>query len=360
MMIEYSENVKLLDKCDFLEDEDRNRANIRLLKSSVESKNISHAYLFYGNSMELLYKLALAFSASINCAAGGCGSCNICKNTLKGVYSNIAVIEAEGNILRIDEIAKLQRFMNVSSYNPGKKICIIKEAEIMNEEASNRLLKTLEEPPDDDSIFILLSEDISVMLPTIISRCMIFNWNFKLGEDETDKVDFSMLESSLNGGIKNLVKSKSSSFTESLNLSIELTNILKKMEDKIKLSQKDEIEKAKNSGADKGDIDRYLKILKSRYDRKLSKFNKLGISKVFDIISAWLEDIMAVNVGAEENVLNYKQNYIFIKENFKCAGIDRVLKLLATIEKSRKYLNYSIYIELCLDNIFLQFQNLCR
>ena len=104
---------------------------VKTLTNALLMGMVSHAYLFYGNSIELLYRLALAFSASINCAAGGCGSCNICKNTLKGVYSNIAVIEAEGNILRIDEIAKLQRFMNVSSYNPGKKICIIKELSVI-------------------------------------------------------------------------------------------------------------------------------------------------------------------------------------------------------------------------------------
>jgi len=135
--------MEILEDLDFLVEEDRNKTNIKLLKNSVEHRDISHAYLFYGNSMALLCRLALAFSASINCHERGCGRCDICRNTLKGIYPNLNIAESEGNILTIDKIMELQKFMSVSSYIPGKKICVIKNAEIMNEQASNRLLKTL-------------------------------------------------------------------------------------------------------------------------------------------------------------------------------------------------------------------------
>jgi len=228
-------------------------------------------------------------------------------------------------------------------------------AEIMNEQASNRLLKTLEEPPDG-SIFILLTEDISAILPTIVSRCLVFNWNFKLVQSD---VESAAIFSSLNKGIKNMTKSKDRTYTNPLNLSLEIISILKKMEEEIKATQDKELKEIKNSGADKDDISKYLKILKSKHKRQINKFYKLGINQVFDIISAWLVDVLVVKFGARDEVLNYRQNYLFIEENFKNVKAKEIFLLLETIEKSRDYLNFSIYLELTLDNIFIKFQNLC-
>jgi len=304
--------MSILDNVDFLTDEKRNNINIKILKQAVEGGNVSHANLFYGNSMNLLSKLALFYSASINCNNSGCGTCGICSNTLKGIYSNVLVVEAMGSTLRIEEVFELQRFMNVSSYVPGKKVCVVKEIELMNDEASNRLLKTLEEPPDEDCVFILLTEDISVILPTIVSRCTVFKWDFDLGKDEDLKFDNRQLEDILNKGIKSIIKSKDSKGTEnslSLKISVDLINRLNKMAEKIKIWRNGELNKIKDSGAADSDIKKYKKILESSCKRKLNKFLNLGMSKVFDIMSAWLEDIMVVKAGAGEDGLNYSKNY---------------------------------------------------
>lgn len=350
--------MKILDNCDFLTDGKKNKFNIKLLKNSIENKNISHAYLFCGGSMELLLKLSLMFSASINCSEQGCGSCIICINSLKGIYSNIMKVEAEGNFLTRDKIFEIQKFASLSSYSPGKKISIIMEAEIMNAEASNRFLKTLEEPPDEECIFILLTEDISSVLLTIVSRCLVFNWNFKVEDGEVSVNEYKKLEDALNETIAEIIKLSQKEFTYSLNLSINLVNILKNVEEKVKSKQKEEINKIKDSGESREDIENILKILESKHKRRLNKVNKLGISIVFDIISAWLEDILSVNFGASIETLNYKHNYLLIKENFKDVEINKIFKLMGLIKENRSYLNYSINSELSFDNILNQFQNL--
>ena len=112
----------LLENLDFLTEDTANQSNARLLSSMVDNNSISHAYLFSGNDMGLLYGLATRFAASINCIKNGCGSCIVCQNTLKGVYSNILTIEPEGNFLRKEEVVEIQRFMNLNSYNPVKEI----------------------------------------------------------------------------------------------------------------------------------------------------------------------------------------------------------------------------------------------
>ena len=351
--------MKILENIDFLTEDNINRSNIRLLSKMIESGNISHAYLFYGNSTELLNRLALDFAASVNCLQKGCGNCIICRNTIKGVYPNVLIIEPEGNILRIEEIARLQKFMGLSSYVPGKKICIIKESELMNQEAGNRLLKTLEDPPDDDSIFLLLTEDISIMLPTVVSRCLVYNWNFKFGENARRKADFEIMDKYLDEGIKNILQgSQAGASAVAINLTLRLVEILKKMEAAVKADLEKEFGEIRKSDFEKSDINKYLEILKSKHKRKISKYHNLGISRVFDIISAWLEDILAVKLGAGEDSLNFLKNYSFIGKNVKDVKIDKIFKLMSVIEGNRSYLNYSINSELALDNIFLQFQNI--
>jgi DNA polymerase-3 subunit delta' len=363
----------LLDNTAFLVENRRNKSNLKILKSSLETGNVSHAYFFNGSNMELLDRLAFFFAASINCELKGCGNCRICENTIKGLYPNLIVIEPDGNVLTIDKIIQLQKFMGITSYSKGKKVCIIKEAELMNREASNRLLKTLEDPPDSESIFILLSEDLQAVLPTIVSRCIVFEWDFLQTDDIDLNMDVKTLQEIVDKGIKEIINSLSffkynsgnagnkktpENLNVSLKLSLEILDFLKN-----KLSSGDEeiktdTQKFKSTGASAAELKKIEEGLRAKNRRKQNKYYNLGINRVFDIITAWLEDILSVKSGADLTVLNYSLNYEIIVKNVKFVKIEKIFKLLEIIENNRNYLKYSIYPELALDNIFLQMQNL--
>jgi len=349
--------MRIFQELDFLTDSSANQSNIELLSGMVRDGHVSHAYLFTGTNTSQLYRLALSFAAGINCREGGCGHCSICDNTLKGVHPNLLVVEPEGNILRVEEITGLQRFIGMSAYGPGRKICIIKEAELMNAEAGNRLLKTLEDPPDPDSVFILLTEDISVMLPTIVSRCLVYKWDLEFEEDTEEAKEFQVLEKYISDGIKEMMISDGIS-TSLMDLSLKILELLKKMEAGIKSGLDKEIADIKESGYAREDIDRYIKVLKSRHKRQLSKFNKLGISRVFDIISAWLEDMISVNMGAGREDINFEKNYNYINNRLKGLNAVKILKTMEDIEENRMHLGYSLNTELALDSIFLKVKGL--
>ncbi len=349
--------MRLFQELKFLLDDNTNQSNIKLLSGMIEEGHISHAYLFTGNNMGQLQRLALSFSACINCRDGGCGHCNVCKTTIGGVHPNVLIIEPEGSILRIEEIASLQRFMGMSAYGPGRKICIIKEAELMNGEAANRILKTLEDPPDTKSVFILLSEDISVMLPTIVSRCLVYKWKFEFDNSKDGETEFHVLEKYLDGGLREIIDDDKIR-PSVLDLSLRILEISKKMEAGLKTGMEKEAAHIKDSGYAKEDINRHLAVLKSRHKRQLAKFKKLGISRVFDIISAWLEDIISVKMGMSRKDLNFEKNHTFINNKLKGIRTEGILKLLESIERNRMYLGYLINPELALDNIFLQVKSL--
>ena len=359
----------LLEKTGFLADTKRNKSNLKVLADSIKSAKISHAYLFYGSDIEMLYELALAFAASINCDKGGCGDCRVCRNTLKGLHENLYIVESEGNVITVDMVSEIQRVMNFVVNSGGFKISIIKETHLMIEVASSMFLKTLENPPDEKSIFILLTDDLAVMLPTIISRCMLFEWDFNESETIKARLNYDELNKLVDSGIKSLIKDCRDS-AYALDLSIKILDFIKEslgrdaamgktQDDDVEAFIVDQIKKLKNTKISTPELKKYAEAYKKKIKRMTARFYNLGINIVFDIITAWLEDILAVTGGSVREALNRSDNYDFLRENFDdYPESQKVFDLFDIIEKNRKQLKTAVYQELALDSMFLKMQSL--
>ncbi len=359
----------LLEKTGFLADTKRNKSNLRVLADSIKSGRISHAYLFYGSDIEMLNELSLAFAASINCESGGCGSCRVCRNTLKGLHENLYIVEPEGNALTVEMISEIQRSMSFVVNSEGFKISIIKETHLMKEDAASRFLKTLEDPPDDRSIFILLTDDLAVMLPTIVSRCMLFEWDFNESEIIKARLNYDELNKLVDEGIKNLIGYCHNS-TFALDLSVKILDFIKESlsrDDVMGKTQDDDIDafiagqikKLKNTKISTAELKKYAESYKKKLKRITARFYNLGINIVFDIITAWLEDILATAGGCMREALNRSDNYDFLVQHFASSlENQKVFDLFDSIEKNRRQLNSSIYQELALDSLFLKIQSL--
>ncbi|MBI1890842.1 MAG: DNA polymerase III subunit delta' [Burkholderiales bacterium] len=81
--------------------------------------------------------------------------------------------KAPSKDIRIDQVRALADFMNVSTHRQGKRVIMLYPAEALNAAAANALLKTLEEPPPN-TVFLLISNSLDRLLPTILSRCRKF------------------------------------------------------------------------------------------------------------------------------------------------------------------------------------------
>jgi DNA polymerase-3 subunit delta' len=81
--------------------------------------------------------------------------------------------KAPSKEIKIDQIRALANFMNISTHRQGKRVIMLYPAEALNAAAANSLLKTLEEPPPD-TVFLLVSNSLDRLLPTILSRCRKF------------------------------------------------------------------------------------------------------------------------------------------------------------------------------------------
>jgi DNA polymerase-3 subunit gamma/tau len=149
------------------------------LLNALASERISHAYLFCGPRGTGKTSTARGLAKAINCLTNGkgepCNSCTMCQSITEGRALDVIEVDAASN-RGIDEIRNLREKVNYAPNQARRKVYIIDEVHMLTKEASNALLKTLEEPPPH-VIFILATTEAHKLLPTILSRCQRFDFH---------------------------------------------------------------------------------------------------------------------------------------------------------------------------------------
>jgi DNA polymerase-3 subunit delta' len=134
---------------------------------------LAHAYLFYGPLEAPKKEFALELVKALNCEQGplnACDQCRFCRQIMHGNHLDVITIQPDGGLIKIDQLRSLQRRFRMKAAKHSYRAVIIEQAEKMRAEAANSLLKFLEEPPSP-MVVILLTEQLSAVLPTIRSRC---------------------------------------------------------------------------------------------------------------------------------------------------------------------------------------------
>lgn len=143
------------------------------LKNSIKNKNLSQAILLHGPSGTGKTTLARIVAKSINCTQQSdgepCGSCPSCKRIDAETSPDIIEFDAATNG-GVNEIREIQTLVGAASLASKFRVFILDEAHMLTAQASNALLKTLEEPPKN-IIFILATTELNKILPTIRTRC---------------------------------------------------------------------------------------------------------------------------------------------------------------------------------------------
>lgn len=147
---------------------------VRLLQNSIDAGRVSHAYLLSGPRYTGKLTLAKEFAKALNCPQPEppCGQCLSCRKIDRGVHPDVRVVELEEGAknISIDAVRAIQDAVALRPAEGQAKVYIIEEAERLSEPAANSLLKTLEEPPPS-VVLVLTTQDASLLLPTLVSRC---------------------------------------------------------------------------------------------------------------------------------------------------------------------------------------------
>lgn len=172
---------------------------------------LAHAYISASMNEEARNSLAVRLAAAMLCEDGAaaykpCGKCRACRKVLEGIHPDVitvtAALDSQGRKKReitVDQVRSVAASAPVMPNEGNGKAYIIQDADTMNLQAQNALLKLLEEPPESAS-FILCAANPQQLLPTVRSRCELIRTNADALESDEAASDAMELLGKLAGG----------------------------------------------------------------------------------------------------------------------------------------------------------------
>ena len=161
-----------------------------LLQRSLLSGRIAHAYLFRGPPGVGKKLYAAAMARAINCRTAGpagiCNECSSCRKFISGNHPDYRIEKPEKEAIRIEQIRELSKVLTYPPYESTRRVVVVEDVHTMRPEAANCMLKTLEEPPENN-VLILTAETSRNVLPTISSRCQVVPF-FALTQEDTARI----------------------------------------------------------------------------------------------------------------------------------------------------------------------------
>lgn len=150
----------------------------RFLQRAIAQDALGHAILFAGPAAVGKQTLALDLAAALLCNAqpnGPCWECVQCKGVARQQHPDLHLVELEEGrkSIRMEQVAALQQAVALRPYQAVQRVSVILDAHLLQPEASQRLLKTLEEPPAHNTL-ILTATSTHLMPQTLLSRCQVW------------------------------------------------------------------------------------------------------------------------------------------------------------------------------------------
>lgn len=154
---------------------------IERLRRKLREDRFPHGLIFSGPEGAGKHTSAIMIAKALNCtkAAAGdfCGECSSCRKIQSGTHPDVITVSVEDEATQI-KIAQVRQLLGTLDLHPlegRNKAFIVDPADLLNAEASNALLKGLEEPPEN-SFFILITVNVHELLLTVRSRCQVYNF----------------------------------------------------------------------------------------------------------------------------------------------------------------------------------------
>ena len=308
------------------------------LQNAITMDKISHAYIINGPDKSGKKMLAEAFAMALQCETGGtygCMECHSCKQAMNHNQPDIIYVSHEKpNTISVDDIrSQVNNDIGIKPYSSKYKIYIVDEAEKMNVQAQNALLKTIEEPPAY-AVILLLTTNADTFLPTILSRCVTLN--IKVVPDEKIK-KFLMKEYQIpdyqadvcvafaQGNVGKAIQlAVSSDFNE---LKAAVLQLMKRLDD-IEIYE---------MGAAIKQINEY----------------KLTINDYFDLMMIWYRDILLFKATGDVNGLIFKDEVYDIKRQAEKSSYRGIENILEALHKAQIRLNANVNFDLVIELLLL-------
>lgn len=307
-------------------------------QKTLETRNVSHAYLLQGELRSGKEFLAKIFATALQCenrAKAPCQECDSCIKALSGNHPDIIFVSHEKpNSIGVEDIRnQINHTIQIKPYSGEYKIYIMNEAEKMTVQAQNALLKTLEEPPAY-AVFLLLTVNTEALLPTITSRCVNLNMRPVAGDvlkeylmrelkvpDYRAELAVAFARGNF-GRAKMLVSSED--FDKIRDDAVTLLKYINEME-----------------------IQEIVVAIK-----KISEY-KLDINDYLDVISIWYRDVLLFKATNDANNLIFKKEIQYIKKVAKKSSYEGIENILEAMDKAKSRLNANVNFDLTMELLLL-------
>lgn len=143
------------------------------LRRALGTARLAHAYLFVGPQGVGKTTTALEFAKALQCSSSkddSCDQCLSCRKVGERLHPDVIWVEPQGRQILVEQVREVQRRLMYKPLEGARRVVILKDAQELNLQAANALLKILEEPPGD-TVMLLLADSESSLLPTVVSRC---------------------------------------------------------------------------------------------------------------------------------------------------------------------------------------------
>jgi len=339
----------------FFDDIIGQQSAVNIFKQVLESNRLSHAYIFTGPSGVGKFLFARTMAKVLMCENNeegkwftkGCSKCRACKLVDKNSHPNLRIIEVEKGKqeINIEAVREIEKELILMPFYRSYRVFIINEAERMSEESANAFLKTLEEPVKN-TVIILVTSNLTALLPTILSRCQIIRFyplqqeqmkEYLIKHMKIDSGQASFLTHLCRGSIGDAVG------LHSQNMFSQRDSLINGL-----------IEKNRSShlgGAGGNMPDRIIKYAK--YNAQDNEGIRQEIIRQLKIIGFFVRDVLWLHYGLVDSKLFNRDKITEVKKYQKSYDCQQVEKLIDKLLESERYLRYNANINLVMDNLFL-------
>lgn len=310
------------------------------LMNAITQEKVSHAYIIVGEKYSGKEFIARIFAQALLCDGEDkpCGKCRSCSQALSDNNPDIIYVTHEKpNVIGVDDIrTQVNEDINIKPYAGKKKIYIINEAEKMNQQAQNAILKTFEEPPHY-AVILLLVTNAEELLQTIRSRAVQLNM-----KPVSDKLVKKYL----------MEEVQIPDYKADVCVAFARGNL-----GKAKLL-------ASNEDFDniRGDV---LSLLKNIKDMEVSELTacvkkaneyKVDIRDYLDIIMVWYRDVLMFKATFDANNLIFKEELQYIKKVADRISYEGIQEIIDAVEKAKRRINANVNFDLTMELLFLTIQ----
>ena len=355
---------------------------------ALRERTLSHAYLLSGP--EGLAKTAFAreLAVALVSACGGCGACAECERARRGIHPDLHVVEREGDLIRFEQVGPVIADLGLKPFSGSRRVWIIPEVEYLHPAAANKLLKSVEEPPDY-VYFLLVTDRLERVLPTIVSRCQLVEFRplsdavvaaYLRESHGLDGVAAEALARLSGGAVERAARlagdaDRRAEYLKQVALLLAgvrgdkaadaqraFIGVLERHQKQIKDDAQEQLKvrvaELERQFQDKRDRDWYVKKAEERAKREETRLRRIAAQDAVDLLAAWVRDLWVVACGASDVLWNCDR-----ADELAGAAVatpEYYARLMAVVARTRKDLYLNIDQKLALQALFARFEEVAE